>query len=77
MRLTIFDRCRFLKNMDAEKASGTIMGVISGVITSYSGLDLFVTFIIALVTGFLGAAGAHLFKIIARKVQERRNKNVE
>lgn len=63
--------------MDAEKASGIIMAAISGIITTSNGMDIFWTGIIALVTGFLGAAGAHVFKIIVKAVQDRRKKNAE
>ena len=63
--------------MDSEKITGVVLGSMSGVITTYNGIDLFITLGIALITGFLGALGAHMFKVISHRSQERRKKKGE
>jgi len=59
------------KDIKAEEITGTLAGSVSGVITSVSGMDIVLTLIIALFTGFLGALGAHLFKVIAKKFSKK------
>lgn len=61
-----------LSNYKAEEFTGIASGATSGIITTMSGFDIVFTLAIAVVTGFLGAFGAHLFKVIIN-----RNKNNE
>lgn len=76
MKTYTFETSNFFK-MDSEKITGVIFGSMSGVITTYNGIDLFITLGIALITGFLGAFGAHMFKVISHSLQERRKKKGE
>lgn len=73
MKTFTFELDNFLK-MDSEKITGMVFGSMSGVITTVNGMDIFITLLIALVTGFLGALGAHIFKVISHRMQERRKK---
>jgi hypothetical protein len=63
--------------MNTEKTSGTILGAISGVASSMNGLDIMITLLIAFVTGLLGAAGAHLFKMIVMRISKKEIKDDE
>ncbi len=55
-----------------EILAGTAGGSIAGVITwQNSAITILQTLIIALVTGFLGAWGAHLFKTIHAKLTKK------
>lgn len=58
-------------SMNTEKTSGTILGAMSGVASSMNGLDIMITLLIAFVTGLLGAAGAHLFKMIVMRINKK------
>ena len=51
-----------------ETITGAISGGTVGVILHASFVDIIATLSIALCTGFLGAAGAHLFKYIRSKI---------
>lgn len=56
----------------SEEVVGTLSGSVLGVIAHRTFSDIIVTFVIAVVTGFLGAAGAHCFKLLKAKYLNRK-----
>lgn len=61
------------KLQDSEFVTGTLSGSLAGVFTFANWPDALLTCLVAIVTGFLGAAGSHLFKIIKEKLKQRKN----
>jgi hypothetical protein len=51
-----------------EEIVGTITGSVVGYIAHKTFADIIVTCIIAILTGFLGGAGAHAYKLLKAKI---------
>lgn len=52
----------------SEEITGTLSGSLFGYIAHRTFADVLVTLTIATATGFLGAAGAYLFKLVKEKI---------
>ncbi len=58
---------------DSESVTGAISGSIMGLIAYGTFSELLITGAVAIGTGFLGALGSHLFKVIREKIKQRKN----